>query len=333
MDLYRQAEFPDNTHFLIVDKLFHSCISKECKCKLMAKGKDVSVEDCLDIMRRYKAVEVTMKKLEEPGDTHIDASYTSDPTQKSQRNGSKRNQSTSESKTGNKRSVRKKSCIWCDGDVRSRNKCPAKDATCKFCGKQGHFEQACMTKKEQSKDQPSKHQHAVEITSGHDNSEYEDNFDLSAVSIHAVHNSEAREVFAPVIFHLKGDGCSTHEITGKVDTGAMVSCMPTSMLPQIGLSKKDLTPSNAIIRGMSGADLQNCGTVNVNVTCNAITAKARIYVTKPSVLSFLALDSPKISISCLLHLYAHNKVYPWSPTMWMPYTSLMNQKRTMSNSE
>ena len=279
MDLYRQAEFPDNTHFLIVDKLFHGCISKECKRKLMAKGKNVSVKDCLDIMRRCEAVEVTMKKLEEPADTHIDASYTRDPTQKSQRNGSKKNPNP-ESKTGNKRSDRKKSCIWCNGDVHSRNKCPAKDATCKFCGKQGHFERACMKKKEQAKDQISKHQHAVEITSGHDSSEYEDDFDLSAVSIHAVHNSEAREVFAPVIFHLKGDGSSTHEITGKVDTGAMVSCMPTSMLPQIGLSKKSLTPSDAIIRGMSGADLQNCGTVDVNVTCNAITAKAKFYVTK-----------------------------------------------------
>ena len=317
-DLYRQAEFPNNTQFLIVDKLIHGCISKECKRKMMAKGKGVSVKDCLDVMRRYEAVEVTMKKLQESGDTYIDASYKRDPTQKSQRNRSKRNPSTPESKTGNKRSYRKKSCIWCNGDIHSRNKCPAKNATCKFCGKQGHFERACMKKKEQAKDQTSKHQHAVEITSDHDSSEYEDDFDLSAVSIHVVHNSEAREVFAPVIFHLKGDGNSTRGITGKANTGATVSCMPTSMLPQIGLSKRDLKPSIAIIRGMSGADLQNCGIVDVNVTCDAITAKARFYVTKRE---------------CLLYLYAYNKVYPWSPTMWMPYTSLMNQKRTMSNSQ
>ena len=56
--------------------------------------------------------------------------------------------------------------------------------------------------------------------------------------------------------------------------------MPTSMLPQIGLSKNNLKPSDAIIQGMSGADLQNCGTIDVNVTCNDITAKARFYVTK-----------------------------------------------------
>ena len=34
---------------------------------------------------------------------------------------------------------------------------------------------------------------------------------------------------ATLIFHLQGDGNSTHEITGKVDTGAVVSCTPTSM--------------------------------------------------------------------------------------------------------
>ena len=52
------------------------------------------------------------------------------------------------------------------------------------------------------------------------------------------------------------------------------------MLPQTGLSKNHLKPSNAFIRGMSGADLQNCGTKDVNVTCNNITAKTRFYITK-----------------------------------------------------
>ena len=82
------------------------------------------------------------------------------------------------------------------------------------------------------------------------------------------------------MFHTKSDSSSSCEIKGKVDTGAMVSCMPMSMLSNIGLSKKDLRPSNAIIRGMSGADLQNCGFVDVSITYNDITAKARFYVTE-----------------------------------------------------
>ena len=53
----------------------------------MAKGKDVTVKDCLEIMRKFEAVEVTMKKLEDVGDGHVDASCARDPTKKSQGNG------------------------------------------------------------------------------------------------------------------------------------------------------------------------------------------------------------------------------------------------------
>ena len=76
----------------------------------------------------------------------------------------------------------------------------------------------------------------------------------------------------------------------KVYTGAMVSCMLVSMLPQIGLSSNDLTPYRSIIRGMSEADLQNCGTVDINVTCNNIATKAGFYVTKHDYALILGLE-------------------------------------------
>ena len=66
------------------------------------------------------------------------------------------------------------------------------------------------------------------------------------------------------------------------------------MLPQIGLSIKHLKPSNAVIRGMLGADLQNCGTVFVNVTWNEITKKAKFYVTKHDYDLILGLDFCKM---------------------------------------
>ena len=289
LDLYRKAEFPENTNFLIVDKLIHGCISKDCKRKLMARGKEVSVKDCLELIRKYEAVEATMKKFEESGDTHVDASYAQDPTKKSQRNGSRRISYRPKSKPYGKKSGGKKSCIWCNGDAHPRDKCPAKDATCTFCGKQGHFERACLQKKGIDKGKKSKHQLAVGVDPGEDSSEYEYDFDLSVVSIHAVDNQKSREVFAPVLFHPKGDSSPSYEIRGKVDTGAMVSCLSTSMLSKIGLSKKDLKPSSAIIRGMSGTDLQNCGFVDISVTCNDITAKSRFYVTKQECAFILGL--------------------------------------------
>ena len=138
-------------------------------------------------------------------------------------------------------------------------------------------------KKGLDKDKKSKHQYVVDIEpedQEDDSSEYEYDFDLNVTSINAIDNHKSCEVFAPVVFHLKNNSSSSYEDTGKVDTGAMVSSMPISMLPKIGLSKKDLQPSNGIIRGKSGADLENCGFVDVNITCNDITTKARVYVTK-----------------------------------------------------
>lgn len=161
MDLCRQADFPENTNFPIVDKLIHGNVSKECRRKLMAKGNDVPLKDCWELMKRFEAVEDTMKKLEDHSDAHVNASYTRDPTQKSQRNGSKKKQFKPKRPQDNKRPEDKKSCVWCKGDIHPRDKCPAKDATCTFYSKQGHFERACLEKKGQDKEKKSKHQHVV----------------------------------------------------------------------------------------------------------------------------------------------------------------------------
>ena len=163
--IYRQAVFPDKSHFLIVDKLIHGCKSRECK--LMAKGKNVTIKNCLEIMRKFEAVEVTMKKLED-GDAHVDASYARDPTKKSQRNGFKKKREKPKLHQNSQKPDEKKFCVWCQGDVHPREKCPAKDATCNFCSKQGLFERPCLKKKGQGKG--SKHQHAVDLSAEQDSS-------------------------------------------------------------------------------------------------------------------------------------------------------------------
>lgn len=57
---------------------------------------------------------------------------------------------------------------------------------------------------------------------------------------------------------------------------------------------KDLKPSDAVIRCMSGADLQNCGTVCVKVTRNEITTKAKSYVSKHDYAFILDLEFCKM---------------------------------------
>ena len=185
----------------------------------MAKGKDVTIKDFLEIMRKFEALEVTMKKLEDVRDAHVDSSYAREPTTKSQRNGFKKKHVKPKLHQNSQTPDEKKSCAWCQGDFHPCEKCPAEDVTCNFCSMQGNFERACLKKKGQGKG--SKHQHAVDLSAEQDSSEYDDEFDLSAVSVHALHNHESREVYASVVFHLKGNANST--LKGKVDTGAVVS--------------------------------------------------------------------------------------------------------------
>ena len=64
-----------------------------------------------------------------------------------------------------------------DNPPHPRDKCPAKDATCTFCGKQGHFERACLQKKGIDKSTnlqaKSKHQLAVGVDPDEDSIEYD----------------------------------------------------------------------------------------------------------------------------------------------------------------
>ena len=72
---------------------------------------------------------------------------------------------------------------------------------CKFYGKQGHFERACLKKKGQGKDKTSRHQHVVDVSPDQDSRDYDEgDFDLSVVSINAINNRESCEVFAPKVF-------------------------------------------------------------------------------------------------------------------------------------
>ena len=189
MDLYRQAEFPGNSDFLVVDKLIHGCTNLECKRKLMAKARDVSVKDCLDLMRKFEAVDVTMKRLEESTESkQIGATY-KDPTRKSQSRGSKHLKKSDSMTHDNK------TCSWCGGHSHPREKCPAKDVRCRFCGKDGHFEKACFRKKHKTKHKVRKK--CIVGTSEPEASEYESEDDLGvqSISVESI-NASAREIIA-----------------------------------------------------------------------------------------------------------------------------------------
>ena len=300
IDLYKQAKFPENTDFLIVDKLIHGCVNKECKRKLMAKGTDATIKSCLELLRRYESVDASMRRLDEASQstpsTQVAANYSRDPSKFSQRNGGRRpnRQGWKESSSkprGEYGSTDK--CSWCANEPHPREKCPAKESQCSYCLKRGHFERACIKKKKEL-NAKGKRQNAVTAHADHEFSDYEydDAYDLGCITIQAVSHTSTREILANVQFHQEIKHCRKEEtfiLEAKVDTGAMVSCIPVSLLPKIGLSQADLAPSSATLRGVSGADLQNCGIVDSDVTCNKQRSRAQFYVTNMGTEAILGL--------------------------------------------
>lgn len=260
-DLYSQAEFPADTDFLITDKLIPGCAKYSCKQKLMSKGKDITITKCLDTMRRFEALTATMEHFNTPADKttpsmeeHVDAQYSRD------RNLQHRGARDSRTPT--------QPCRWCGGQRHNRQQCPAKNITCRGCSKVGHFERVCLQK-------PSGQQNAVQMAEDDDSQSHD--FDMDIVQVDSIQRNNPREVLTKVAFHTAG---RTYEREGKVDTGAMASCVPKAMLSSIGIHKSALKPSRAVLKGISGMNLQNQGTVTVQVTCNAKEEETEFYVTE-----------------------------------------------------
>ena len=288
MELYRLADFPAGSDFLVVDKLIHGCTNSDCKRKLMARSKDVSVKICLNLLRQYEAVAVTMKHFEPQ---QVSATYSRDPTKRSQHNGEKRrtnpkqesHKKAQEASSQHKDNSGEKRCRWCGRGPHRRDDCPAKDSKCTFCSKRGHYERVCLLK--QKANAKPKKQNAVTVEDNSDYSDNESTYDVGIVTVNHVQGNTS-EVLATVEFIQP----IPTKLQGKVDTGAMATCMPMSMLQEIGLSHDDLETTNATLRGVTGTDMIACGKLEIDVRCNNQRRRARIIITELGTELILGLD-------------------------------------------
>ena len=103
----------------------------------------------------------------------------------------------------------------------------------------------------------------------HQNSVQQNNNDKPEETVYdmnSVNSVNATEVFTKV--KLRGKDC-VRVIEGKIDTGAMVNCMPLKLFENLNLGIP-LKENIATQRGLGGNDLGTCGAIDLNVTCNNI---------------------------------------------------------------
>ena len=109
--------------------------------------------------------------------------------------------------------------------------CPARQAQCHYCNKNGHYSKVCHQKMYEKQANTV----GADCQSITDNEDDFDDLEQSTVAA----SKGAHEIVADVTFY----GNQQQKIPGKVDTVAMVTCMPQSLLKDIHINLKDIKPT------------------------------------------------------------------------------------------
>jgi len=174
-------------------------------------------------------------------------------------------------------------CFRCGGNHEKQAPCPAINATCRFCKKKGHFFKVCMKRKvkqlHEIVDDPGYEGQDIHLQSN-DTTEYcsndytyeeEGSSDTEPITVilgsvsteTTVHNvnSHQNRIYKRVKLN---DKCN---VNMKIDTGADTCILTTDDLQVLPISI-NLEPSDSILRGYGGSQIQNLGVATLKVTYN-----------------------------------------------------------------
>ena len=170
-------------------------------------------------------------------------------------------------------SAKFKGCYRCGGTHPRDTSCPAKSAKCRHCGKVGHFQKVCMTKKKQ--------QQLHEIVSPEDQEDYPDTdtaqtipFTVGTVdSIDSVRSIPTfpSKLFATVRLN------NMYNLKLKIDTGADACILTVNDLQELPFAP-DIKPSSSILKGYGGSTIQNFGATDLQVSYMGKTTKIKFHV-------------------------------------------------------
>ena len=256
------------------DALVFGINSTKARHDAFAVGNELTFQQVYNFAKTQESAEAQMKLVEQQQITQqstinaVSSGFrqTFRPTQEQKGAHNSFQPQTRGLRTNSKQvNLQKGSCYNC-GDSHDRDKCPAKDTVCFYCGIKGHFKRACI-KRQRSQRQV----HDVADTTGSSDEGF-DGAVKNVGSVTTVHSVSSRKqvddgtpdkIYANV--RLNG---SANKVKLKIDTGSDACLLTEQDLEKSGLKGRiQVHPSTCVLHSYGGGVIENLGTTRLKVTC------------------------------------------------------------------
>ena len=275
--------------------------------KLLTRDSTLGLNDAMKIARAEEATQKHVSALQET--KTISAVKSTPRSQSCQHN--KSNYSTQSKRPPftrqNVKQHQDQGCFNCGLNHHRDTTCPAHKATCNFCGKKGHWEKVCITKKHRQKgkgQQPARCQQptrnkvdALEYAGTTDSQDYDETTNITFDSLE-YSSLTGEELFVTV--RIQGER-GPYNLRCKVDTGAPTSVISKRIYRQLypndfdksGKLKPEtqIIPAQLKVKTYGGSELRHIGYFTTTIHHGSETAQAQLLVTETDETPLLGLPS------------------------------------------